>query len=371
MIDMKHQRSDDAHKVEADHPGFAATMRLLLGPWSAEHLPTAAEHGLVDTLALILKLGCVDVNQRGTGGRTALYRACKGGHKAAVELLLSAGADRTVELPYVEPGDAVLQTPGGDTPLHAVCAYGDVGLVGLILGRGHPALNKTNQSGYTPLHIAAYHDRLAVADFLLAAGADPSVAKPENGFLALHEACRGGSLMMVDKLLHAAPGTLNGNQCVMTPLYCAAGFGKLDVVELLVSRGATVGADRGRDPAVMSACGDKNHAIAKLLLRRTPRKCLETMHSSSLFHEVRKRGDVGMAWLLLRAKVDLPEDWSGPGGRGAMVNAVWDCMFRAKALVQGAHPRLGNASPVLLLAGFPHIREAIAEFLFGFDTVSL
>ena len=79
-------------------------------------------------------------------GITPLYFAARGGHAAAVELFIAAGAD----------------------------------------------VNMTAPNGYAPLHIAAFRGHVAVVQQLVAAGADVDIAGVNFGTTPLDYAIRNG-----------------------------------------------------------------------------------------------------------------------------------------------------------------------------------
>jgi ankyrin repeat protein len=304
-------------------------------------------------------------NFRGPSGITALYIACRCGHRRIAGVLVNAGADRDAQLPRIDghDEDRMAATPGGDTPLHAACGTGDVELAKLILGSGHPSLNRPNQRGWTPLHISARSESLAMVELLLERGAIPSVVGQKHGFMALHEACTSGSVPIIDALIRADPKTVNGGKAAMTPIYVAAWHGNIPAVELLIERGAAVGGHEGREHAAFAACHENHSAIAKMLLRRESREYLESdLATFDLMNKACERGRIGIGWLLRRAKVPYrPSEF-------VCSYIISDTSEAALVFARGVHARLGSASPVALLAGFPHIREAITELMFGFGS---
>ncbi|KAK7498759.1 hypothetical protein BaRGS_00009851, partial [Batillaria attramentaria] len=109
----------------------------------------------------------------------------------------------------------------GETPLHVACIKGNLKKVRSLLSEGHP-VNVRDNCGWTPLHEAANHDHKALVELLLDAGADIND--------------RGGELC-------------NG----ITPLIDAASCGNMDVVQLLIKRGAnTLAKDTNGSTALRS-----------------------------------------------------------------------------------------------------------------------
>ena len=99
------------------------------------------------------------------------------------------------------------------TPLHFACSWGRFEIVRLLLDNGAKANGKTD-SGETPLHAAAngkygsQEDGVRVAKLLLARGVDANIRDNDE----------------------------------RTPLHVASGYGKLEIVRLLLDHGANVDA---------------------------------------------------------------------------------------------------------------------------------
>ncbi len=80
----------------------------------------------------------------------------------------------------------------------------------------------------------------------------PSAQKPPAAEVSIHQAAMEGDLATVKRLLEQNPALLEARDDAenVTPLAYAAGFGRMDVLEFLVARGANVNA---RDPRGLSA----------------------------------------------------------------------------------------------------------------------
>lgn len=66
------------------------------GAWGTTPLIRASSSRHVDVVKLLLAHGCGDINHRDDVGRTACYVACRWGRLDMVQVLLEAGADRTL-----------------------------------------------------------------------------------------------------------------------------------------------------------------------------------------------------------------------------------------------------------------------------------
>ncbi|TMW44625.1 hypothetical protein DOY81_010296 [Sarcophaga bullata] len=131
-------------------------------------------------------INCQDVN-----GYTALHHACLNGHYEVAKVLLSHQAAH--DIPDIR----------GSTPLYLAAWAGNEHIVNLLLIiRGNDSLDAQTIENETALHCAAQHGHNAVVTALLARGADPTIR----------------------------------NNSFQTPLDLAAQFGRLEVVQNLISK---------------------------------------------------------------------------------------------------------------------------------------
>ncbi|GIJ98169.1 hypothetical protein Aspvir_000284 [Aspergillus viridinutans] len=167
--------------------------------------------------------GHIDVDCKDEDGRTPLSLASEKGHLAIVKLLLSQD---TVD---VNSADTV-----GRTPLSWATTNGDDAVTWELVKRGAD-INKQVQMGMTPLHLAAQKGHETLVHLLVEAGARSDV-QDERGRTALHEAA-----------LH----------------------GHTNVVQRLIEAGADINArDKNGDSVLHRACGSRDHALARLLVKR-------------------------------------------------------------------------------------------------------
>mmetsp|Transcript_34605 Transcript_34605/g.90621 ORF Transcript_34605/g.90621 Transcript_34605/m.90621 type:complete len:639 (+) Transcript_34605:172-2088(+) len=165
----------------------------------------------------------------------------------------------------------------GFSALHKVAAEGDLDAVDRLIAQGHCVDVESDVWG-TPLGIAVRHDRVDVARALIVAGADVDF---DSGWIsgeiphisALHTAVARSSIGMVALLLDAgadASGLSTAAVCARiaaavaagaeppqtppeprpSPLYLAAALGKLEMVKLLIDRGAPVDAPAVSGPGL-------------------------------------------------------------------------------------------------------------------------
>jgi ankyrin repeat protein len=150
--------------------------------------------------------------------KTALWRAAAQGSVSTIERLLGAGAD---------PSKALER--GGATPLHFAAKGCKVDAVRLLLARG-ANVKVAADDGATALHWAAAAGCVDVVRLLLEGAADIKALVPDTvrGFVRMESG-------EYDKFGYDSPAPLPG-----TALHWAAEYGRLEVVGLLLERGADV-----------------------------------------------------------------------------------------------------------------------------------
>ncbi|KAK3348712.1 ankyrin repeat-containing domain protein [Lasiosphaeria hispida] len=97
-------------KAQLQRPSFS-TADLSLNTDNVFHF--AASAGFVATVGLWADPIPISINEKGTGGETALLQACRSGHLDVIRLLLRYGADPKVA------------SSNGDTPLHWLVSFDD------------------------------------------------------------------------------------------------------------------------------------------------------------------------------------------------------------------------------------------------------
>ncbi|CAJ0598062.1 unnamed protein product [Cylicocyclus nassatus] len=198
------------------------------GQWNA--LRSAACNNHLEVLDLLLSHGSgIDVDEVGSGERTALRGAAWAGHRAIVERLLKASAN-------VDRKDSEDRTA-----LMAAAFMDHWAIVDLLLDHG-AKISETDSAGATALHLALSngskteaHDK--TVQTLIKRGSDVTMADA-HGRLCIHLAAYYG-----DKNL----SSFIGSTCIdvqdslgRTPLMLAASQGQLEAVDLLVKNGAYI-----------------------------------------------------------------------------------------------------------------------------------
>ncbi|MBL7143052.1 MAG: ankyrin repeat domain-containing protein, partial [Phycisphaerae bacterium] len=241
--------------------GFYVNLQNMVGN-APLHL--AAQNGHKDIVEFLLA-GDADVNIKNMSGRTPLHYAAQQGHMEVSELLITKGA-------LVDA-----RNKSGGTPLHYAANAGHGDMVELLLGHGAD-INAQGESGGTPLHGAVINGSKDVIELLVLKGADINI-KDRGGNTPLSEAVQlhdkeaaeflviNGAVVedVIDNLLKtelkpllkaAKDGDFSTVKSLIsnsadvnirdwqskTPLHHAVEAGNIEIVDLLLSKGAWINA---------------------------------------------------------------------------------------------------------------------------------
>lgn len=199
--------------IIAPHPGAEPALQ--------EPLMKAAQEGDLERIKELLEAGAnphVHNYRRGTAFRAAAL----GRHFEAAELMLDRAGIKSV------PDDE-----GFFTPLMVASMMGRTNLIAKILKQGAD-VNETRQGGKTALLFAAQVGHNDAVRMLLEHGADADVKSGLDDWTALDSAKFTHKLDTVALLLD------HGADMGQNPLVIPAIHGSIDMLELLVSRGADV-----------------------------------------------------------------------------------------------------------------------------------
>ncbi|XP_070984360.1 nuclear factor of kappa light polypeptide gene enhancer in B-cells inhibitor, alpha b [Oncorhynchus clarkii lewisi] len=147
----------------------------------------------------------------------------------------------------------------GDTLLHLAIIHEakDCAMKMIELSCNEPFLNQYNHQRQTPLHLAVITEQAEIVERLLKAGCDPTLVD-DSGNTALHIACRKGSLTCFSVLTQTQGCSTQLPAIMATPNYSGQNclhlvsiHGFLSLVESLVDLGADIDAQEqcnGRSP---------------------------------------------------------------------------------------------------------------------------
>ena len=208
----------------------------------------AAELGDNVTAELLLVEG-VEVDAKASDGKTALHIAAQFGNEEMVLVLLRYGAEFNAKADH-RGSRKERKLYGGRTPLHWAAAEGYSNIIQILLDNGAD-IAEVSMTSRRPLQEAVQQGYTSCARLLIDRGA-PINAQDDKGFGALHEAANFGRYNIAQMLLdHGADIELtsgysdHGNDASgrlgrRTPLLLAAQFPHLDILGLLIIRGANI-----------------------------------------------------------------------------------------------------------------------------------
>ena len=159
----------------------------------------------------------------------------------------------------------------GDLTAAEAAALGDVEALRARLEEEPEARDRRSVDGFPPLALAAFFGREEALDLLLERGADPNRAATSSaGVRPLHSALAHRdpevSSRLARKLLESGADPNVRQAGGWTPLHQAAAHGRVDLVELLLARGADGGAESedGSRPRDLAARAGHREVVARL-----------------------------------------------------------------------------------------------------------
>jgi len=196
-------------------------------PTGESVLMTASRTGRVEAVKVLLDRGA-DVNAKQTSrGQTALMWAAAERHAPVVAALVAAGAD------------VGARTEGGFSALLFAAREGDQAIAELLLRKGAD-INASAPDGSTPLLIATVRGHVPFALWLLEQGARPDGDAEKAGFTPLHWA----STKSEGVLTHDYPEA-PGEWAALAGIPDRAQ--KLALINALIAKGASVNAQVSKD----------------------------------------------------------------------------------------------------------------------------
>lgn len=152
------------------------------------------------------------------------------------------------------------------TPLHAAAQKGSVEICHVLLQAG-ANINAVDKQQRTPLMEAVVNNHLEVARYMVQLGGCV-YSKEEDGSTCLHHAAKIGNLEMVSLLLSTGQVDVNAQDSGgWTPIIWAAEHKHIDVIRMLLTRGADVTlTDNEENICLHWASFTGSAAIAEVLL---------------------------------------------------------------------------------------------------------
>ncbi|KAH4059332.1 hypothetical protein HBI25_106250 [Parastagonospora nodorum] len=219
----------------------------------------------VESLEIVQELlnsgAAVNIGSHGTFG-SALSAASSADEPDIAKLLIEHGADVNLAGGY------------DHLPIMAAAQTGNFAILKLLLDHGADAAATGGQWGST-ITAAAYGDEMECFELLLERGGDLH-AKGGHYGSALQAAAVKASLAIIDTILDQAVELVN--YCdgkYYTPLIAAAYYDRLEVVDILLEKGADIRVHGGQYRSAITAAAIKgNKAVLEKLLELRPDEAL-------------------------------------------------------------------------------------------------
>eukprot|EP01090_Pellita_catalonica_P021236 TRINITY_DN7894_c0_g1_i1.p1 TRINITY_DN7894_c0_g1~~TRINITY_DN7894_c0_g1_i1.p1 ORF type:complete len:428 (-),score=65.38 TRINITY_DN7894_c0_g1_i1:275-1558(-) len=279
----------------------------------------AAGKGNLELVQLLLKHGANPAAYSSQhAGCCALHIAAEKNFTNVVECLLAAKVDVNIRSEKQKL-----------TPLISAACCGSLQAVDLLL-KNEADINAQSSTGNTALMLAIDRGKIEVAKLLVDRGANLEV-RGQKGWTALHNAASGGEKgykEVAEMLLDAGALVDALSETMLTPLHEAAGKSLVEIVELLVSKGADVNARDKFDNTPLRMCASNAQSFATFdTFKRTVEILINakadinagtTINTTSL-HSVVKWGNVDAVRFMLdkgadpnirTTKGELPIDFS-------------------------------------------------------------
>ena len=160
-----------------------------------------------------------------------IIKACELGKLSSVRWL--------IEKEHIHPS---ITDEKKDSLLHIAAKVDSFPIVQYLVEKLNFKIDIKGDLDKTPLYTALENGHIQIAQYLIAKGADLNI-KDKNGDIAIHFAIVGGLLPMVQYFIEKKNIDIDlPGQNKTTPLIYACSFGKLQIAEYLISKGANMNA---------------------------------------------------------------------------------------------------------------------------------
>ena len=271
------------------------------------HLSACQRNILVTNFLLEMGANC---NAASKQRKTPLFEAVTRGHQGNVKVLLHHGADMT------------LATVDGETPIHHAVVMGDAEMLKLIVTANPQVLNHATIGTYEhPLITAVKLQKVPLVKVILDTKADPNICN-KDGMSPLAVASCLENLEIMELLVKRGAEIKLSFPPHGTPLHIVAVEGKANAARKLLKMcmDPNVLDSEGTTP-LRRAVENKQIEVASVLLKHGANIHIECPGDElSLLHKAAKRNDVKMLELLLKNGADPYE--TGVKGGTAMFTAA-------------------------------------------------
>ncbi|KAK5652321.1 hypothetical protein OQA88_10671 [Cercophora sp. LCS_1] len=223
----------------------------------------AAQNGHTQVVEMLLDKKA-NADPIDSGGRTPLWCAAQGGYLRIIEVILKRAPKANLEAETVE----------GRRPIHQAAQGGHLDVVKLLLQKGADP-DPVDNAGITPLWSAAQQGHHDIVQLLVdTKRVRLEVASHEGSRRPMHQAAQNGHLETINILIAAGADPKPEETCfdtdIPSPFWFACASGNLEIVKLLLEKGADIRFAVGRSSktALHAAAYAGRAEVAELLLEK-------------------------------------------------------------------------------------------------------
>lgn len=264
-------------------------------------VPFVVDKARVETSWLESSLKIRERQIRGVNLEQDLRTASERGDVVLVEDLLSQGAE-------VDEPDSV-----GNTALHYATIQGSIECVGSLVKHDH-YVNVRNNDGRAPIHEAASNGNIEVLKYLIESGADKNLFDCYDS-TPLHIASGCGHLDIVRELIDIGADVMALNEGYEVPIHLAIKEGHSEIVLYFLQMGFDPNAaisneeededDQFHEPLLSIAASHGQLQILKILLDRGANIGQTDSYGCNALHEACSSGEVEVVTCLISQGADV------------------------------------------------------------------
>ena len=261
-------------------------------------LHLALQYGNVEVARMLIERGA-DLEVQNKDGMTPLHVAScyAGGVKEVVCMLIERGAD------------VAAQDKDGNTPLHVATKYIMVEFARVLVERSAD-VDARNNDRETPLHMALGHAEEVEVEavcMLIESGADVA-AQDNNGDTSLHLALQRAEVEIGRMLIGRGADVAAQNKDGVTPLHLALDlFGemKMEAVLMLIEDMPVAAQNKDGETPLHLASQYEEVEVVRMLIERGADVSAQNKEGETPLHRALEYGNVGVVRMLIESGTDV------------------------------------------------------------------